>query len=161
MRIRERLLDIGSLGVIANGCTECNNGRDVRHESLGKIVDDFDDLFADDGLGNSEYAVRSSEGSRSECGTTTVLAVGDELLRNDERRVKIDLIASDVDYLKQVTSAIATKVAIVPIKLSYMFSIVTSESDHRKVWRNPREHFERAIGVSFCLNAGKGLGGAD
>ena len=40
-----------------------------------------------------------------------------------------------------------------------MFSIVTYESDRRRIVRKDR--FERAIGVRFLLNAGKEVGGGD
>lgn len=45
---------MGSLEVIANGCTEHDGRREAPHLTLGKIVDDADNFFADDGLGDRE-----------------------------------------------------------------------------------------------------------
>ena len=152
------------LGIIANGCIECNYGRDVPHESVGKIVDDVDDFFADDGLGDSEYALRTSVGVRSES-ASAVMAVGDVLRSTHENCVKIDLIAFGLDYLEYVTSAIiATKPTLVPIILLEIQTIDTFEFEmHAVVWKGVRygDYFERAIGVRVLLIADKGIGGID
>lgn len=57
-----------------NDCIECDDGRDIPHFSVGKIVDYVDYFFVDDGLRDGQYAIGSSVDGPSE--SILGLAVG-------------------------------------------------------------------------------------
>ena len=112
------------------------------------------DFFADNGLGDSEYAVVTSVGGRSESVILDASVVGD-VPRLVGLRVKIEFIAFGVDYIKSDTP-VKTPVTTKPARIILIdvHAIGTFEYDPACI----RDHFERAIGVGFFLIALKGIG---